>query len=854
MLQELLAFAYEAPSLPIPNLCASLVLPLQARLLVAPPSNSNTTTRVVLLFLAISVAALGETPDTRDNFIIGFTYNVFIFASCMHSVHLTFTTRSRIDTPKIISFSQHDHHDLGWGGAVEMLTNLRGIGMSWGIAHEKLPAVYENFASSLLLDIVKHHVISLSAMAALSRFGQHNHGKTLCELVGCDVAITVAMFGLAWSAITLAYNIYSLCVYTLAKLCDLPFDNYRWPPLFGNPLAADSIRTFWNDKWQCSFRRHFIMCGYKPVFHSLNSLCIPGDIPHYCGIIGAFTVSGLLHEYCIRCTSGKMLMYGSYPTFKFFIISGLAIVVENLVKECTGRRVGGIYGRLWTWSLLFIPALHMSRQCLLAFGPMSDFVDWEVQIVTLATIAALAAALPQGGEPPSGTASETSMSTMPTESTSMPGETSTMPPEETSTMPPEETSTMPPEETSTMPPEETSTMPPEETSTMPPEETSTMPPEETSTMPPDSTSTMPNGVPAPTETGMAIHPNGNMSKCVDVAGAEFSNGTPVQIYDCNDTEAQKFVFTEGETKVKVANHDYCLDAGSDPAFGTMAKIWQCYEDLDAQSFYYTDDYRMAVLGEGLCLDLTDGMMANGTVLQTWKDQAGTEEMREQKQARRIARGRHERRGAGAASSYRIPRAMRTMKAVDTQAQLNDIAEFVKQTRRSKHMRTRTHLDTDTETDTDVTAHGSTLMGEMRRRHEREVAALKQTHLEEISAACRYLREKTQPSLASPLSNAHDAHKKRRRGRDSGILSLDTRDTNITQEQINMAINQRDRFLREAARKEDTSGRSETAHTANSARTVHTAHDIHQPQPRRQSTLPSISLMFPGYFDRSRGDI
>ncbi|EOQ99171.1 Endo-1,4-beta-xylanase A [Wallemia ichthyophaga EXF-994] len=217
----------------------------------------------------------------------------------------------------------------------------------------------------------------------------------------------------------------------------------------------------------------------------------------------------------------------------------------------------------------------------------------KVQIVTLATIAALAAALPQGGEPPSGTASETSMSTMPTESTSMPGETSTMPPEETSTMPPEETSTMPPEETSTMPPEETSTMPP------------------------DSTSTMPNGVPAPTETGMAIHPNGNMSKCVDVAGAEFSNGTPVQIYDCNDTEAQKFVFTEGETKVKVANHDYCLDAGSDPASGTMAKIWQCYEDLDAQSFYYTDDYRMAVLGEGLCLDLTDGMMANGTVLQTW---------------------------------------------------------------------------------------------------------------------------------------------------------------------------------------------------------------------------------------------
>ncbi len=44
-------------------------------------------------------------------------------------------------------------------------------------------------------------------------------------------------------------------------------------------------------------------------------------------------------------------------------------------------------------------------------------------------------------------------------------------------------------------------------------------------------------------------------------------------------------------------------------------------DPRRQNWYYTDDDRLAVTGQGLCLDLSDGSSANGNALQVW--QCGT---------------------------------------------------------------------------------------------------------------------------------------------------------------------------------------------------------------------------------------
>ncbi|KAF4608057.1 hypothetical protein EYR40_000400 [Pleurotus pulmonarius] len=122
----------------------------------------------------------------------------------------------------------------------------------------------------------------------------------------------------------------------------------------------------------------------------------------------------------------------------------------------------------------------------------------------------------------------------------------------------------------------------------------------------------------PNEAGVQIHPNFRSNKCLDVRGNILANGTPVQIYDCNGTGAQKWAIVRGQTHVRVAGTNFCLDAGSRPGNGVGMKIWTCYDNLPAQEWYYTGDNRIALFNKGLCLDLTDGNLSNSRQTQTWK--------------------------------------------------------------------------------------------------------------------------------------------------------------------------------------------------------------------------------------------
>ncbi|GLB44971.1 putative G-X-X-X-Q-X-W domain-containing protein [Lyophyllum shimeji] len=117
---------------------------------------------------------------------------------------------------------------------------------------------------------------------------------------------------------------------------------------------------------------------------------------------------------------------------------------------------------------------------------------------------------------------------------------------------------------------------------------------------------------------VAIHPNGNTAKCLDVRGNVWANGTPVQIYDCNETQAQKWRISAGSTHVRLDDSNFCLDAGSSPANGVGMKIWQCYEGLPAQSWTYTQNKHLQLSGTAQCLDLTDGSTANSNKVQTWE--------------------------------------------------------------------------------------------------------------------------------------------------------------------------------------------------------------------------------------------
>ncbi|KAF8147701.1 G-X-X-X-Q-X-W domain-containing protein [Crassisporium funariophilum] len=95
-----------------------------------------------------------------------------------------------------------------------------------------------------------------------------------------------------------------------------------------------------------------------------------------------------------------------------------------------------------------------------------------------------------------------------------------------------------------------------------------------------------------------IHPPGQPNKCLDVRGGIMANGTPVQIYDCNGTQAQKWVIKRGGQQIKVSGTSFCLDAGSSPTSGTGMKIWTCYDNLPAQQWNYTPDNRILLTNRG----------------------------------------------------------------------------------------------------------------------------------------------------------------------------------------------------------------------------------------------------------------
>ncbi|MBY8849853.1 family 16 glycosylhydrolase [Saccharothrix longispora] len=102
-------------------------------------------------------------------------------------------------------------------------------------------------------------------------------------------------------------------------------------------------------------------------------------------------------------------------------------------------------------------------------------------------------------------------------------------------------------------------------------------------------------------------------KCVDVAGANPANGTPVQLYDCNGTNAQRWT-RQGDTLRALGK---CLDAASGgTADGTLVQLWDC-NGTGAQRWAVSGARDIVNIQANKCLDAQNNSSANGTRLQIW---------------------------------------------------------------------------------------------------------------------------------------------------------------------------------------------------------------------------------------------
>ncbi|QFU90812.1 glycoside hydrolase family 16 protein [Amycolatopsis sp. YIM 10] len=103
-------------------------------------------------------------------------------------------------------------------------------------------------------------------------------------------------------------------------------------------------------------------------------------------------------------------------------------------------------------------------------------------------------------------------------------------------------------------------------------------------------------------------------KCLDVAGANTANGTPVQITDCNGNAAQNWTIS-GDGSIRALGK--CLDvSGGSTADGAVVQLWDC-NGTGAQRWATPAAKDIVNIAANKCLDVIGGNPANGSRTQIW---------------------------------------------------------------------------------------------------------------------------------------------------------------------------------------------------------------------------------------------
>ena len=107
----------------------------------------------------------------------------------------------------------------------------------------------------------------------------------------------------------------------------------------------------------------------------------------------------------------------------------------------------------------------------------------------------------------------------------------------------------------------------------------------------------------------------NSGKCVDDRGSGTSDGTPIQVYDCNGTGAQVWLHDSPGKTTSFSVQGMCMDdTSSGTSNGTKIQLYQC-NDTGAQKWTPGPNGSLQMFGK--CLDDPGSNTTNGTQLQLY---------------------------------------------------------------------------------------------------------------------------------------------------------------------------------------------------------------------------------------------
>ncbi|ETK30766.1 RICIN domain-containing protein [Microbispora sp. ATCC PTA-5024] len=141
------------------------------------------------------------------------------------------------------------------------------------------------------------------------------------------------------------------------------------------------------------------------------------------------------------------------------------------------------------------------------------------------------------------------------------------------------------------------------------------PPGGTTPTPSATPTSSPTSTPTSTPSATSALRGAGSSRCLDVPGASQTNGTQLQIWDCNGQANQRWTSTSaGELRVYGGK---CLDVnGAGTADGTSVIIWDC-NGQNNQKWRLNSDGSITAVGANKCLDVSGAGTANGTKVQIW---------------------------------------------------------------------------------------------------------------------------------------------------------------------------------------------------------------------------------------------
>ncbi|MGV4926090.1 ricin-type beta-trefoil lectin domain protein [Streptomyces sp. BHT-5-2] len=112
--------------------------------------------------------------------------------------------------------------------------------------------------------------------------------------------------------------------------------------------------------------------------------------------------------------------------------------------------------------------------------------------------------------------------------------------------------------------------------------------------------------------GNSLKKQDQQSKCVDVQSSSTNRGTPIQMYDCNATNAQWW-YRDGLALRSGLPGNKCLDAGGG-GWTDKVQLWDC-NGSPPQQWDYVGNGSLRNRKWNYCLDIPNGDTGNGNRLQ-----------------------------------------------------------------------------------------------------------------------------------------------------------------------------------------------------------------------------------------------